>query len=144
MVALRAADVPGHRVRRALERVGADEGGEQAGSDDPADPGGVPFVQRGDHPVRAVHAGEEVADRHAHPLWGVGVRPGHRHEPRLALGDLVVPGPSALRPVVSEPADAQQDQPRVELVQPSAENPSRSRTPGRKFSMSTSPRCTSL
>src|SRR5436190_1653852 len=56
--------------------------------------------------------------RHNDSLGGVGVRPGDRHEAGLALGDLVVARAPALGAVVAEPADAEDDESRVELVQP--------------------------
>ena len=58
--------------------------------------------------------------RSARPtLVGVsGSGPGHRHQTGLALGDLVVAGPAALRPVVAETGDRQHHQRRVELGQP--------------------------
>ena len=71
-----------------------------------------------DDAVGAVHAGEQVADRHPDPLRVVGVGAGQRHEAALALGDLVVAGAPALGPVVAEPADREHDQAGVELVQP--------------------------
>ena len=48
----------------------------------------------------------------------VGVRTGQRHQAGLALGDLVVAGAAALGTVVPEAGDRQDDEPRVELVQP--------------------------
>ena len=49
-------------IATGLERVDADDRGEQRGPHDPAAPGPVPFVQRRDDAVRAVHPGEQVAD----------------------------------------------------------------------------------
>ena len=55
--------------------------------------------------------------------------------------DLVVAGAVRLGAVVAEAGDGEDDQPRVELVQPgSTGKPRRSSTPGRKFSISTSAR----
>ena len=55
---------------------------------------------------------------HADPVGCVGVGAGQRHQPGLALRDLVVARAAALGAVVAEPADRQDDQARVELVQP--------------------------
>ena len=49
------------------------------------------------------------------PLRVVGPGPGQRHQPGLALRDLVVAGPAALRAVVPEAGDREHDQPRVAL-----------------------------
>jgi hypothetical protein len=78
----------------------------------------VALVEGGDDTVGAVHPGEEVADRHADPLGVVGVGAGERHEATLALGDLVVAGAPALGAVVPEPADREEDETGVELVEP--------------------------
>ena len=48
----------------------------------------------------------------------VGLGPGDRHQAALALGDLVVARALRLRPVVTEPGDRQDDEPRVQRVQP--------------------------
>lgn len=118
VVALRVPDVAGDRVGRALERVRADDRGEQRGAHDPAGAGGVALVEGGDDAVRAVHPGEQVADRHAHALRRVGVGSGDGHEPGLALGDLVVARAPTLRTVVTEAADREHDETGVELVEP--------------------------
>ena len=81
-------------------------------------PGALALGERRGDAVRAVHPGEQVADRDADAGRVVGVRAGERHQPGLALGDLVVAGAAALGPVVAEAGDRQDDQPRVELVQP--------------------------
>ena len=75
-------------------------------------------MEGGDDAVGAVHPGEQVTDRHADPLRAVGVGAGHRHEPGLALRDLVVAGAPTLGAVVAEAADREDDEARVELVQP--------------------------
>ena len=79
----------------------------------PARAGAVPLEQRGEHAVRAVHPGQQVGDRHADPLRVVRSGAGQRHQAGLALGDLVVAGPAALRSVVPEAGDRQHDQARV-------------------------------
>ncbi len=81
------------------------------------DPGAAPLVERGHDAVGAVHPGEQVGDRDAHPLRVVGPRARQRHQARLALGDLVVARAPALRPVVAESGDGEDDQLRVALLQ---------------------------
>ena len=105
VVALRAADLAGHRPARALEGVHPDDRRQQGGAHDLPAPGGRPLVQRGDDAVRAVHPGEQVADRYADPLRVVGTGAGERHQAGLALGDLVVAGAPALGAVVAEAGD---------------------------------------
>jgi hypothetical protein len=90
----------------------------------------VALVERGDDPVGAVHAGQEVTDRHTDTLRVVGVRPGQRHQAALALGDLVVAGAAALGPVVAEAADGEQHEAGVELVQPLDTEPQPVEHPG--------------
>ena len=107
----------GHGVPGALEGVDPDDRGEQRGAHLTADAGAVALVERGDDTVGAVHPGEEVADGDPDALRVVGVGAGERHQAALALGDLVVPGAAALGTVVAEPADPQDDEARVELVQ---------------------------
>ena len=72
-------------------------------------------MQRGHHAVRAVHPGEQVADRYADPLRVVGSGAGERHQAGLALGDLVVAGATALGAVVAEAGDRQHHEARVAL-----------------------------
>jgi hypothetical protein len=74
-------------------------------------------VQRGEHAVGAIHAGEQVGDRHADALRVVGSGAGQGHQPRLALGDLVVARATALGTVVAEAGDREDDQSRVALQQ---------------------------
>jgi hypothetical protein len=71
-------------------------------------------VQRRDGSIGAVHAGQQVTDRHADPHRLAIAGAGQRHDACLALGDLVIAGPPTLRPVVTEPADREHHQPRVE------------------------------
>ena len=117
VVALPAGHLPAHGVRRPLVGVHADDGGQQRRAHHLAAAGALALEQRGQHAVRAVHAGQQVADRDADLLRVLGAGPGHRHQAGLALGDLVVAGPAALGAVVPEPGDRQGDQPRVELGQ---------------------------
>src|SRR3954451_14684731 len=77
--------------------------------------GRTAIERRGEPAVGPVHPGQQVTDRGADPLRVLRPRAGHRHQAALALGDLVVTGTTALRPVVPEPADRQGHQPRVEL-----------------------------
>ena len=118
VVAGRVRHLVGDGPAGALVGVHADDGREQRGAHHPAAPGQRPLVQRGEHAVGAVHPGEQVADRDAHAGRLVGRRTGQRHQPGLALGDLVVARAAALGPVVPEPGDREDDQPRVDLVQP--------------------------
>jgi hypothetical protein len=118
MVALGLADLAGDGPLGALKGVHADHAGKQRRSHHPAAAGAVALAQRGEDSERAVHAGEQVGDRNTNALNVVGPRTGERHETRLALGDLVVSRPAAFRPVVTEPADRQDDQPRVEFGEP--------------------------
>ncbi len=113
VVALRAADLARHRPPRSLEGVHPDDRGEQRRTHDRADAGAVPLVERGDHAVGAVHPGQQVRDRGADPLRVVGPGAGQRHQAGLALGDLVVAGPAALRSVVAEAGDREHHQARV-------------------------------
>ena len=89
-----------------------------------------PLVQRGQHPEGAVHAGDEVGDRHA-DLGRLG-GPGDRHQAALALGDLVVagpaspPGPSWPNPVIESTTS-----PGLSSCSRSTGKPSRSSTPTR-------------
>lgn len=118
MVALGLADLAGHGPLGALKGVHADDAGQQRRSHHPAAPGAVALAQCGEDAERAVHAGEQVGDRNAHALNVIGPRTGERHEARLTLGDLVVARPAAFRAVVTEPADGQDDQSRVEFGEP--------------------------
>ena len=118
VVALRLADLAGDGPLRALEGVHADDAGQQRRSHDAAPSGALAFLQGGDDAERAVHAGEQVGDGNADALDVVGSGAGQRHQSGLALRDLVVPGASAFGSVVTETADGQDDQPRVELGEP--------------------------
>ena len=111
-------NLAGHGEAGALKGVHSDDGGQQAGPHDAAPPGALPLVQRGDHAVGAVHPGEQIGDRRANAGGLVGICPGQAHQSGLTLGDLVVSGATALRPVVPKPSDGQHHQPGVELVQP--------------------------
>jgi hypothetical protein len=95
----------------------ADDRGEQRRPHHGAEAGAVPLVERRDHAVRAVHPGQQVRDRGADPLRVLGTGAGQRHQAGLALGDLVVPGPAALRSVVAETGDREDHQPRVAGLQ---------------------------
>jgi hypothetical protein len=117
VVALGAADLAGDGPRRPLEGVHADDRGQQRRAHHLAAAGLLALHQRGQHAVGAVHAGQQVADRHAHPLGVVRPGPGQRHQAGLTLGDLVVAGAPTLGPVVAEAADRQLHQPRVQLGQ---------------------------
>jgi hypothetical protein len=76
----------------------------------------VALVERRHDAVRQVHPGQQVGDRDA-DLGGL-LGAGHRHQPALALRDLVVAGPVRLRAVVAEAGDRADDQAGVEVVQP--------------------------
>ena len=95
-----------------------DDRGEQRGAHDPADPGAVPFVQRGTAPY-APYIPASRSPIGTPTRIGL-VRPGARqgHQAGLALRDLVVAGAAAFRAVMAEPGDGQHHEPRVELVQP--------------------------
>ena len=99
----------------ALEGVQPDHARQQRGADHPASPGAVPLVQRRDHAVREVQAGDQVGDGNADLGGHLGA--GDAHQTALALGDLVVAGAVALRPVVPEAGDPADDQGRVERVE---------------------------
>ena len=103
-------NLPGDRPAGALERVHADHSGQQRRAYDAADAGAGALVQRGHHAVRPVHAGQQVRDRH--PDLGRQLGAGDRHQPALALRDLVVPGARRLRAVVPEAGDRQHHQSR--------------------------------
>jgi hypothetical protein len=64
VVALRPADLAGDRPSRALERVDPDQGGQQRGSYHLTSARAVSLVEGREHSVGAVHAGEQVTDRH--------------------------------------------------------------------------------
>ena len=115
VVTRRLADLARHRPLRALERVHPDDRGEQRRTNHLATARPLALLQRGEDTERAVHAGQQVGDRHADALKVGRPRAGHRHQTRFTLGDLVVTGPPGLRPVVTETADGQDDQTRVEL-----------------------------
>ncbi len=119
VVALRPADLARHGPAGALERVHAHDRREQRRPHDLPLTGSLPLEQRGQHARHAVHAGQQVADRDADALGVVRSRSGQRHQTRLPLRDLVVPGPITLGAAVAETADAQHHQPRVEVVHPS-------------------------
>ena len=104
----RPGHLAGHGPPGALEGVHADHAGQQRGAHDAAAAGAGPLVQRGEHAVGAVHAGDQVGDRH--PDLGRLLGAGDRHQPALALGDLVVAGARRLGPVVAEAGDRQDDQ----------------------------------
>src|SRR5699024_6853077 len=90
---------------RALVRVHTDDTGDQGRTDDAPLAGAFALVQRGDDPVRAVHAGEQVGDGDADLRRLLRVGSGDAHQPGLALGDLVVAGARCLRAVVTEAGD---------------------------------------
>ncbi len=118
MVALRAPDLPRDRPPRALEGVDADDGGQQRRPHHLAAPGALALEQRREHAVDAGHPGEQVGDGRPDALGVVRPGAGDRHEPGLALRDLVVAGAPALGAVVPEAGDRQDDEARVELEQP--------------------------
>ena len=110
---------PGHRVAGALEGVDADDRGEQRGAHDRSRGRCAP-ARRGPRRRRTRRTSRPAGRRSGRRRGSAssGVRAGERHQPRLALGDLVVAGAPALRAVVAEAGDRQDDQARVELVQP--------------------------
>ena len=114
VVALALRHLPRDRVARALEGVHPDDRGQQRRAYDAAASGRVAFVQRSHHAVGAVHAGEQVTDRHADPHRVARARAGQRHQAALTLGDLVIACAPTLGSVVAEAADREHDQPRVE------------------------------
>ena len=95
-----------------------DDPGEQRGPDQAAASGPGPLVQGGEGSDDGVMAGDEVGDGDADALRVVRPAAGQRHQAGLALGDLVVAGATALGPVLAEAADLDDDQARVDLVQP--------------------------
>ena len=113
VVALRPADLAGHGPAGALEGVHTDAGRQQRRTHDLALAGHVALVERGEDAVGAVHPGQQVRDRHADALRVVGTGAGERHQAGLALGDLVVAGAAALRSVVAEAGDREDDEARV-------------------------------
>ena len=100
-----------------------------------------PLVQGGHDAVRAVHAGQQVGDRNP-DLRGL-LGPGDEHQPALALGDLVVARSLRLGPVVAEPLIDSTTSRGFSSRSRATEKPSRSSTPTRKFSISTSALATS-
>ena len=100
VVAREPGHLTGHRPAGALVRVHADHPRQQRRPDDRPTTGAFALVQGGQHAVRAVHAGDQVGDRH--PDLGRLLGAGDRHQPALALGDLVVAGAGRLRTVVAE------------------------------------------
>ncbi len=100
----RARYLARHRVGGALEGVHTDHAGQQAGSDHLTLARAIAFVQRGDHAVRAIHAGHDVSHRHTDPGRLIGAGSGHRHDAGLALGDLVITRAATLGAVVAEAA----------------------------------------
>ena len=109
--ARRSTGCPGRRARRRPRRAGWC-----------ARPGRVRCVSRScsaaSDAVGAVHPGQQVADRDADLRRLVRRGTGQRHQPGLALRDLVVARAAALGPVVAEAGDREHHQPRVDLVQP--------------------------
>src|SRR6266487_1169829 len=77
-------------------------------------------MQGSDDAERPVHARQHVGDGEPGLHRMTRIRASDAHQPRLALHDLVVARPCALWPVVPEPGDGADDQPRVLLVQPLA------------------------
>ena len=105
--------------------------------------GAVPPYQGGQDAEGQVDAGRAVGHgmTGAHrPLAG---QAGHRHEPRHALGDLVVAGPQRPRPLLAEAGDAGVDEAGVHRCRAGQSSPRRAVTPGAKFSTTTSARATS-
>ena len=117
VVALRLGHLVGHGGAGALEGVHADDRGQQRGAHDLAPAGALALVERGQHAVGPVHPGEQVGDGHTHPLRVVRAGAGQRHQPPLALDDLVVAAAPGLGAVVPEAGDGQDHQARVEPVQ---------------------------
>ena len=102
-------------LRGGLEGVHADNAGDERGANDLALAGAFAFKESRKNTEGSVDAAQEVGNRHTDPLEVVRARTRDRHEPRLALGDLVVAGTTALGTVVAEAGDRQDHQARVEL-----------------------------
>ena len=107
----RSSGCPGRRARRRWRRAG--------GADD-APAAGARCARAGRRRRRTRRTCRRAGRRSGTPtrVRVVGVGAGQRHQPGLALGDLVVARAAALGAVVAEPADRQDDQAGVELVQP--------------------------
>lgn len=88
-----------------------------AASSDRPRAGARPVNEGGDHPEGAVHAGEQVTDRYPdlHGFFRRGA--GQRHQAGLTLGDPAIPGAASFGPVVTEPADGEQDESGVEVTE---------------------------
>ena len=117
VVALCLPDLAGDGPAGALEGMHSHGGREQRGPHDRADAGAGPFVQGREHPVGAVHPGQQIGDRNPHPLRVLGTGAGQRHQSGLALRDLVVARAPTLGAVVTEPGHGQHHEARVSLLQ---------------------------
>ena len=133
----------GHRPPGALEGVHADDRGQQRGADHAA-AAGAGRARAARRPRRRRRSSRRAGPRSARRPWSARLGAGDRHQPALALRDLVVAGPAALGTVVAEAGDRQHDQ-AAGSARAAARpgSPSRSSTPTRKFSISTSARRTS-
>jgi hypothetical protein len=111
------ADLARDRPLRTLKSVHPDDRGQQRRPHHLADSGSLPLLQGRKDSERAVHARQQVRDRHADALNVGWSGTGYRHQPRFALGDLVVAGAPGFGAVVAESADGQDDQSRIDLGQ---------------------------
>ena len=117
VVALGFADLARDGPFGALKRVHADDGGEQRCPHHLAASRSLAFLQCRKDAERAVHPRQQVRDRHPDALHIRWRGTGYRHQPGFTLGDLVIPGARRLWAVVTEPADGQHHQSRVDLRQ---------------------------
>ena len=116
VVALCPRDLAGHRGAGALKCVHPDQRGEQRGAHHLAFAGPIALQQRRDGAVCAVHAREQVSNRHSYALWIIRARAGDGHQTRLALQDLVVPAAGGFGTIMAKTGDGQNHQPRVQLL----------------------------
>jgi len=92
-------------------------GREQACPYEVAAPGLATSVKSCDNAEGTVDPRQEFGDGHADSGRISALCPGERHEAGLSLGDLVVASTPALRTVVPESGDRQNDQLQIELHQ---------------------------
>ena len=122
VVALRLADLARDGPLRPLEGVHADD----AASNDARTTRPRPVRSLSCRAATTPNAPYMPASRSAMGTptrWTSSVRTGQRHQPRFALRDLVVARASAFGSVVTETADGQDDQSRIDLRQPLVGNP---------------------
>ena len=114
IVAGLACDFASHEVTRSLEVEEEDLCFQQARVHPASDACALPLVERCHDPEREESARDEIVDRNTDAHRAVARDPRDRHEPAHPLRNLVDATFGRIRTVLSEPADAAVDEPRID------------------------------